>query len=85
MNGQLNAMGRTSNPQPKSVFINQLEGGYTINLQGNNFYPTKVCVTFDEVTTIIGDFLNSPESLPSDAPQTSQIETPENSGEGLLA
>ena len=48
----------TQPPKPLSVFINQLDGGYTINLQGNDFYPVKVCVTIDEVTKIVTDFFN---------------------------
>ncbi len=49
----------------KSVFINQLDGGYTINLQGNNFYPVKVCVSIIEVMVAIEDFFMAVE-----APQT---------------
>lgn len=50
-------------PKTKSVFINQLDGGYTLNMQGENFYPVKVCVTVDEVTKAITDFFNTPETL----------------------
>jgi len=58
-----------NDPKTKSVFINQLDGGYTINLQGNNFYPVKVCVTIEEVKTIINDFFNAQENQnPTPAP-----------------
>ncbi len=60
------------NPAPKSVFINQLDGGYTLNLQGNQFYPVKVAVTIDEVKQIITDFFNTAENIPSDEPKTPQ-------------
>ncbi len=52
--------------QTKSVFINQLDGGYTVNLQGNAHYPTKVFVTIEEVTAAITEFFMSIEaSVPS--------------------
>ncbi len=70
-----------NDPKPKSVFINQLDGGYTINLQGNNFYPVKVCVTIEEVKTIISDFFNAQE-VQNPTPEA----TPTASGsEDLLA
>lgn len=59
------------NPKTKSVFINQLDGGYTLNLQGNNFYPVKSRVTVEEVCQIITDFFNTAESVPTNAPETS--------------
>lgn len=59
----MNATTNFSNPVSKSVFINQLDGGYTLNLQGNQFYPTKVCVTIDDVKTAITDFFNTPEPV----------------------
>jgi hypothetical protein len=69
-----------NDPKPKSVFINQLDGGYTINLQGNNFYPVKVCVTIEEVKTIINDFFNAKEvQNPTPNPETAA-----DSSENLL-
>jgi len=64
------------NPKPKSVFINQLDGGYTINLQGNNFYPVKVAVTIDEVKQIINDFFTTAESDKTNASQENTSQTP---------
>ena len=64
-----------NDPKPKSVFINQLDGGYTINLQGNNFYPVKVCVTIEEVKTIINDFFNAKEN-PNPTPAPTETASP---------
>jgi len=71
--------------KPKSVFINQLDGGYTINLQGNTFYPVKVAVTLDEVKTIIDNFFNTAEIPTIDATQTSTNSAAEGQGEDLLS
>jgi len=73
------------NPAPKSCFINQLDGGYTINLQGNNFYPVKVAVTIDEVKQIITDFFNTAEIIPSDESKAQGTTSTASQGENLLA
>ncbi len=81
MNSQPMGLGMlTPDPRPKSVFINQLDGGYTINLQGNKFYPVKAAFTIDEVKTIITDFFNSVES-DTNATQTQATNLPQNSGQ----
>lgn len=56
-------------PKPKSIFINQLDGGYTLNLQGNTFYPVKVCVTIEEVNKIVTDFFSNEEVQATTLPQ----------------
>ena len=84
-----NLMGQTAylqnpNPKPLSVFINQLDGGYTLNLQGNEFYPVKVCVTLDEVKQIIETFFqNESTKATPPAPQEAQsvTDSPEASTE----
>lgn len=54
----------------KSIYINQLVGGYTLTLQGDNFHPQEVYVTIEEVQARVASFFTQPESDPNETTST---------------
>ena len=68
--------------KPKSVFINQVDGGYVINLQGNNHYPVKIAVTTAEMATIVQTFFDTAEIITSDESQSQPLQSLTSQGAG---
>ena len=59
--------------KPKSVFINQVDGGYVINLQGNNHYPVKIAVSTMDMGNTVMDFFNTAEKVNPDEQNQGQV------------
>jgi hypothetical protein len=59
--------------KPKSVFINQVDGGYVINLQGNNHYPVKIAVSTGDMVNAVSNFFDTVEKVNSNEQNQGQI------------
>jgi hypothetical protein len=61
--------------KPKSVFINQVDGGYVINLQGNNHYPVKIAVSTEDMANAVRNFFDTAETIADESSNQVGIST----------
>jgi hypothetical protein len=76
-------MSSTDTLKPKSVFINQVDGGYVMNLQGNNHYPVKIAVTTEAMAEIVKTFFDTAEIITNEQQQTGNIASANSTFTGL--